>query len=73
VKDPFVGKLYNFAINHGTGLPLNKKANYLANQVKICNSAGKLTVNIRKLTKLLRPYLLTTKKLKKPQIYLIKC
>jgi predicted transcriptional regulator len=39
VNDPFVGKLYHFAINHGSGLRLNKKANYLANQVKICNCA----------------------------------
>jgi hypothetical protein len=34
VNDPFVGKLYHFAINHASGLGLNKKANYLANQVK---------------------------------------
>jgi hypothetical protein len=63
-----------WAINHASGLGLNKKANYLANQVKICNCAtrvrcasryrfilcknfiGKLTVNFRKLIKLLRPY-----------------
>jgi hypothetical protein len=37
VNDPFVGKLYHFSINHASGLRLNKKANYLANQVKICN------------------------------------
>jgi hypothetical protein len=64
-----------WAINHASGLGLNKKANYLANQVKICNCAirvrcasryilcknfiGKLTVNFRKLIKRLRPYLLT--------------
>jgi hypothetical protein len=38
-NDPFVGKLYRFAINHASGLRLNKKANYLTNQVKICNCA----------------------------------
>jgi hypothetical protein len=27
----FVGKLYHCAVNHPSGLPLNKKANYLAN------------------------------------------
>jgi hypothetical protein len=37
VNDPFVGKLYHFSINQASGLRLNKKANYLANQVKICN------------------------------------
>jgi hypothetical protein len=31
----FVGKLYHCAVNHPSGLRLNKKANYLANQVKI--------------------------------------
>jgi hypothetical protein len=36
-NDPFVSKLYHFAINHASGLRLNKKANYLANQVKISN------------------------------------
>jgi hypothetical protein len=35
VNDPFVSKLYHFAINHASGLRLNKKANYLANQVKM--------------------------------------
>jgi hypothetical protein len=35
----FVGKLYHCAVNHPSGLRLNKKANYLANQVKICNCA----------------------------------
>jgi hypothetical protein len=29
VNDPFVGKLYHFAINHAYGFWLNKKANYL--------------------------------------------
>jgi hypothetical protein len=42
-----------WAMNHASDLPLNKKANYL---VKI--------YNFRKLIKLLRPYLLTKKKLK---------
>jgi hypothetical protein len=37
VNDPFVGKLYHFAINHASDLCLNKKANYSANKVKICN------------------------------------
>jgi hypothetical protein len=37
VNDPYVGKLYHFALNHAYGLRLNNKANYLANQVKICN------------------------------------
>jgi hypothetical protein len=38
VNDPFVGKLHiPFFINHAPGLRLNKKANYLANQVKTCN------------------------------------
>jgi hypothetical protein len=32
----FVGKLYHCAVNHPSGLRLNKKGNYLANQVKIC-------------------------------------
>jgi hypothetical protein len=30
----FVGKLYHCAVNHPSGLRLNKKANYLANQFK---------------------------------------
>jgi hypothetical protein len=34
VNDPFVGKLYHLG-HHVTGLRLSKKANYLANQVKI--------------------------------------
>jgi hypothetical protein len=34
VNDPFVGKLYLFAINHASGLRLNKKRIYLPNQVK---------------------------------------
>jgi hypothetical protein len=37
VNDPFVGKLYHFAINHPSGLRLNKKPSDLVNQVKICN------------------------------------
>jgi hypothetical protein len=43
VNDPFVGKLYHFAINHASGLRLNKKANYLANQVKICNCGTRVS------------------------------
>jgi hypothetical protein len=39
---PFVGKLYHCAINHASGLRLNKKANYFANQVKICNCATRV-------------------------------
>jgi hypothetical protein len=35
----FVGKFYHCAVNHPSGLRLNKKANYLASQVKICNCA----------------------------------
>jgi hypothetical protein len=38
----FVGKLYYCAVNHPSGLRLNKKANYLANQVKICNCATRV-------------------------------
>jgi hypothetical protein len=41
-NDPFVDKLYHFTINHASGLRLNKKANYLANQVKICNCATRV-------------------------------
>jgi hypothetical protein len=37
LNDPFVGKLYHFALNHASSLRLNKEENYLANQVKICN------------------------------------
>jgi hypothetical protein len=37
MNDPYVGKLYHFALNYASALRLNKKANYLANQVKICN------------------------------------
>jgi hypothetical protein len=32
VNDPFVGKLHHFAINHASGLRLNKKANYVFSQ-----------------------------------------
>jgi hypothetical protein len=39
---PFVGKLYYCPINHVSGFRLNKKANYLANQVKICNCATRV-------------------------------
>jgi hypothetical protein len=38
----FVGKLYHCGVNHPSGLRLNKKANYLANQVKICNCATRV-------------------------------
>jgi hypothetical protein len=38
----FVGKLDHFAINHASGLRLNKKANYLANQIKVCNCATRV-------------------------------
>jgi hypothetical protein len=38
----FVGKLYHCAVNHPSGLRLTKKANYLANQVKICNYATRV-------------------------------
>jgi hypothetical protein len=38
----FVGKLYHCAVNHPSGLRLNKKANYLANKVKICNCATRV-------------------------------
>jgi hypothetical protein len=49
-NDPFVGKLYHFAINHASGLHLNKKANYLTNQVKICNCVTRtLFINKKKL------------------------
>jgi hypothetical protein len=64
VNDPFVGKLYHFAINHASGLHLHKKANYLAHQIKfviVTLGFDALPVNIRKLTKLFRPYLLTKK------------
>jgi hypothetical protein len=37
VNDPFVGKLCPFAINHASGLRLNKKANYLGKEIKMCN------------------------------------
>jgi hypothetical protein len=33
VNDPFVGKLYHFAINHASGLRLNKKAKYIFSQL----------------------------------------
>jgi hypothetical protein len=33
LNDPFVGKLYHFGLNHASSLRLNKKENYLANQV----------------------------------------
>jgi hypothetical protein len=38
----FVGKLYHCAINHPSDLGLYKKANYLANQVKISNCATRV-------------------------------
>jgi hypothetical protein len=50
-NDPFVGKLYHFAINHARGLRLNKKANYLSNQVKICNCATRALFINKKILK----------------------